>query len=62
MAITGVVEQQNDALHDNKALANPTEKDVEGSTPESTPAPSELEPVVTLKTWIVVCVSKCTES
>ncbi|KAF4539028.1 Transmembrane efflux protein [Lasiodiplodia theobromae] len=48
MAITGVEQE-------SKVLANPTEKDVESSTPQSTPAPSELEPVVTFKTWIVVC-------
>ncbi|OJD29224.1 mfs general substrate transporter [Diplodia corticola] len=55
MAIAGIMEEPKDALNDGKALANPTEKDIEGSVPESTPAPSELEPVVTLKTWIVVC-------
>lgn len=52
MAITGVEQE-------SKVLANPTEKDVESSTPQSTPAPSELEPVVTFKTWIVVCVRAC---
>ncbi|KAL1639701.1 hypothetical protein SLS58_007599 [Diplodia intermedia] len=55
MAIAEIAQQQDDSLHDSKTLANPTEKDVENSTPESTPAPSELEPVVTFKTWIVVC-------
>lgn len=37
----------------SKTMASETEKDLEGSTPSSTPAPSELEAVVTVKTWVV---------
>lgn len=47
--------QQADIIQESK-VASATEKDVEGSTPNSTPPPSELEPVVTVKTWIVTLV------
>lgn len=42
----------------SKTMASETEKDLEGSTPSSTPAPSELEAVVTVKTWVVTFVSR----
>ncbi|KAL1635144.1 hypothetical protein SLS56_001896 [Neofusicoccum ribis] len=55
MTTGGPAEQQSEMLQESKTVASAAEKDLEGSTPLSTPPPSELEPVVTVKTWIVTC-------